>query len=115
MKIDVTPQIKDWDGTGFRIPTKSCPVCGRDKELSPILTLRSVCLNALGATLPADREAPIEEKMERLDLGEMIYKNDVVDLTAAEIVTLQERANAFYLSSQIAAQAHRLLEPSTEG
>jgi len=110
MKIDVTQGITDWDGSPFRIPTRSCSMCGRDKELSPALTLRSVCLNSLGATLNEDRDAAAEIKFMRFDLGMKIQRSDEVDLTAKEVAELQERINKFYLSAVVVVQAHRMLE-----
>lgn len=109
MKIDVTQGIKNWDGSPFKIATQACPVCRRPQE-SEALTLRKVCLEALGATLPEDRDVSAEIKFARFDVGMRIQREDTVELTVIEIANLQERINKFYFSSLVVPQAHRMLE-----
>jgi len=111
MKIDVTQNVLDWDGSPFQTTTRTCPTCRRPEEKSPLLTLRSVCLTALGATLDADRKTNAETKYQRFAIGLRIQRDDVVDLTVKEIAALQERINQVYLSAIVVAQAHQMLEP----
>ena len=100
MKIDVTQNVLDWDGSPFQTTTRTCPTCRRPEEKS-----------ALGATLDADRKTNAETKYQRFAIGLRIQRDDVVDLTVKEIAALQERINQVYLSAIVVAQAHQMLEP----
>lgn len=111
MRVNVMQMLTDWDGSPLQIPIRACPICGQQQELSPPLTLRSVCLNSLGATLKEDQQNLSREmKFTYFKLGTKIQESDIVELTVQEAALLQDRIDKFYLSSLIVPQALLMLE-----
>lgn len=73
------------------------------------LTLKKVCIGAIGAALPGDEQMDGERKFGLYKLADRINKGGLVDVTAEEIATLKARIAKSYTVFAIGA-AYTLLE-----
>ena len=85
MKLDVTRQLTNLDGTPLERPSRACPTCGRADESEPI-TLRAVATTSLLAQ--SRDQVPGDEKAKRWALAIRIEQEDapVLDLDELALV-----------------------------
>lgn len=104
MNLDVTQVLVGYDGEAMMDAKPILDDKGKqvvDDENKPLfdkvpITLRPICTNALMAALDTDRGMSGEDKMKLWTLAGKIQKEDVVELTAAEVVILQNRIGTAY-------------------
>ena len=104
MTLDVTQVLVGYDGEALMdveavLDADGKPVLDEAKELMtrkvPI-TLRPVCINALKATLEADKGMSGVKKTEIWILCGKLYKEDRPQMTADELTLIQQRISAAY-------------------
>jgi hypothetical protein len=102
MKIEVNTELKDLDGTTFKV---------RDKKDGPerALTLKDVALMALCTSLEEDRQINGKVAFERRELARKINAGGEVDLDPADAALIQDRLPKVY-PILIAGTAYELLK-----
>lgn len=87
MRLDVTRQLTNLDGTPLVQPGTRCPTCGHVIDPEPV-TLRGVATTSL---LAATRDqVPGEEKARRWTLAMRIQQEDAPDLKVEELALIKE-------------------------
>lgn len=97
MKRNFDAILKTLDGEDFKV------------ENGAPLTLKKVCIGALGGALPGDDQMDGERKFGLYKLADRINKGGLVDVTAEEIAALKARIARSYTVFAIGA-AYTLLE-----
>ncbi len=110
-KIDVTPQLRELDGTPLEMPDSVCMECGNALEAKPF-TLRLACTTALIAQF-RDDQVKGDEHLRRWKLANKIYDNDEVDLKSGEI-ELVKKLVAKQRGPLVVGQVWELLDPDPE-
>ena len=102
MKIHFDAQLKDLDGTTFKV---------RDKKDGPEreLTLKDAALQALCSPLDEDRGMDGKVSFERLELARRINKGGEVELNPVEAAMIQNRLPKVY-PILIAGAAYEMLK-----
>ena len=85
VKIDVTQNLKELDGTDLQFRVMVCPECGQATE-GMDFTLRLAITSALVAQFPDEERKGIEpsEKVKRYALAMRVYNEDTPDLNLDE-------------------------------
>ena len=86
---------------------------GKDFQPEP-LTLESVCYTALAAGLEEDRMQTLQQRLEIAKLMDRVTKGGQVELSAADIVTLETRIAKAFTNAWILGRAVDLLEPTQQ-
>jgi len=115
MKINVTNQLAELDGTGMEILSglRNASLCGACSEvlrkaMQP-LTLRLVCTRAL-TSAEHNQGLSSEEKFKRGQMAHKIYNSDEPSLSADDVVRLK-KAIGNYDGPLVVLQAFELLDP----
>ena len=88
MKLDVTVEITELDGTPIKDDQRICPTCQRPVGDGKPLTIRRACTRAL-QFVPQQTNVAFKDQMERYKLAESIFANDEVELTSLEAGLIQ--------------------------
>lgn len=112
MKIDVTQELKNLDGSTLVQARARCPECGRATETEAV-TLRGVVTNALMVQDQSEAQVKGEEKARRYQLGLRIYGEESPDLSPEEIVLIRQRVAQMY-QPLVVGQVWALLDPAEQ-
>ena len=111
MKIDVTQQLTELDGTPMVTGKQICQVCGHVVSEPEPMTVRLAAARALAAMLPDERSLPGDEKVARFHLALRITDEDEPDLKAEDVVLIKELVGKVY-GSIIVGRVWDILDPS---
>ena len=106
MKLDVTQQLTNLDGTPLERPSRACPTCGRADESEPI-TLRGVTTTSLLAQTQEQMKG--DEKAKRWALAIRIEQEDAPILSVEEMA-LVKRLVGEIQPSLVVGQVWAMLE-----
>lgn len=110
MKIDVTQQIQELDGTPMVTSKQVCPKCGRIMGKEEPMTVRLAATRALTAFYPDETKLPGEEKLTRFHLALRVMDEDEPDLQAKDIVLAKEMIGKMY-GSVVVGRTWAILDP----
>lgn len=88
MKLDVTVEITELDGTPIKDDSRICPTCQRAVGDGKPLTIRRACARAL-QFVPQQTKVEFKEQMERYDLAKRFFDGDEIELTISEAGLIQ--------------------------
>ena len=112
MQIDVTQQVRGFDGTPIQDVSlcDACAAAGKQTILSQKpLTLRSILTTSLASTHQSDGD-DIEDKLKRFDLAMTIQKHDVFECDEARVKELKTRVNLMNKSALVVGRVCELLD-----
>lgn len=90
MKIDMTQQLTNLDGTPIITGKQVCQMCGQVVSDSEPMTVRVAAVRALTATFRTEQDLPGEKKVERFHLALKLTDEDEPDLKAEDIVLIKK-------------------------
>lgn len=96
MKIDVTRQIMDLDGTPMVTGKRICQMCGQVASEPEPMTVCLAATRALTATFRDEQSLPGEEKITRFRLALKIMDANEPDLGAEEVVLVKKVVGKMY-------------------
>ena len=111
MKIDVTQNLKQLDGSPLTQATARCPECGQTTE-SRILILRRVVVDALMAQRQ-DQELSGGQKVRRYAIATQIHNEDAPDLKVEDVALIKKLVGEVY-GPLVVGQAWAMLDPIDE-
>lgn len=113
MKIDFSAVISDIKGTALIWRQRDgAPILADDGKPS-MMTLRSICNEALLGTYDEDRTATGDAKLKRFKLAMKINETNIVDLKVEEITEIKNFiAKAF--GPLVIGRCYDLLDPDSE-
>lgn len=88
MKLDMTQGLTGFDGTPL-------------EDEGTLIVLRTVCINALLATLEDDRNRSGEDKLTAWVLAKRLYDEDTPDLKVEEVASLKQRVGECFSPSVV--------------
>jgi len=90
MKIDFSTPICDFDG-------KPLPLIKEGKVVEDkTVTLATVCVEALNATFPDERELDGKEKFDRFMLASKVYSGGEIDLKVEDLAMIKKLVGKAY-------------------
>jgi len=113
MKINVTQQIMELDGTPIVTGGQACPTCGQVMGKSEPMTVRLAATRALTAGYQDEQNLKGDQKVDRFHLALKITDEDKPDLTVEEIATIKKLIGKRYLPV-IVGRAWAILDPPAE-
>ena len=96
MKINVTQQLTELDGTPMVTGRQVCQVCGSVIGESMPMTVRLAATRALTAQYRDEMDLAGEEKVTRFHLALRLTDEDEPDLKAEEIVLIKKLIGKMY-------------------
>lgn len=96
MKIDVTQQIKELDGTPMVTSKQMCPACGQIMGTEEPMTVRLASTRALTAVHRDEVGLTGDDKLKRFKLALRITDEGEPDLEAEEIVMVKLMVGKMY-------------------
>ena len=96
MKIDVTQQLTELDGTPMITGKQVCQVCGSVVGESEPMTVRLAATRALTAQYRDEQSLPGDEKVTRFHLALKLTDEAEPDLKAEEIVLIKNVVGKMY-------------------
>lgn len=108
MKIDFTRKLTTIEGQELTYAVSACANCGRPRE-EKLRTMRNACVDALTSVMAHDQGETGTSKLERYQLALRIHNEDVVDLTAEEIVIIKTRVGMAF-GPMVVGQVWPMLE-----
>ncbi len=88
MKLDVTVELIELDGTPITDDKRICPTCRRAAGDGEPLTIRRACARAL-QFIPERTTVSYKDQKERYELAQRFFDGDEVELAASEVVLVQ--------------------------
>lgn len=110
MKIDVTRQLTELDGTPMVTGKQICQMCGQPVSKPMPMTVRLAATRALSITLKGEENLPGDKKVDQFHLALKITDEDVPDLTVENIALIKERIGKMY-SQVVVGRAWEILDP----
>ena len=95
MKIDFTHKLTTIGGKELTYAVAACASCGRPHE-EGLRTMRNACVDALTSVMTHDQGETGTSKVERYQLALRIHNEDMVNLTAEEIVIVKTRVGMVF-------------------
>ena len=108
-KINVTQPILNLDGSPM-LEQFDKVEDGKVVPTFEAITLRAVCCAVLIRELEAFKNESAMKMIERNQLAERIYSNDIVELSAEDVVYIKSRIEKSTFGARIYAQCARMLE-----
>lgn len=101
MQLQTTQTLSDLDGNVIR---------NDPSPDSPVVTVRTILVNSL--LMPRQEDATLtgEEKLKRFTLAQKIHDNDVIDISAEEVIKLKTLVCQTY-STLLYSRVALLLDP----
>jgi len=96
MKINVTEQLEELDGTPMVTGKRVCQVCGQVVDEKEPMTVRLAATRALTAVYRDEQNLAGDEKVTRFHLALKIVDEDESDLTAEDIVEIKKMVGKMY-------------------
>ena len=90
MKIDVTQQLTELDGTLMVTGRQVCPTCGQAVSEAEPMTVRLAATRALTVTFRDEPGVQGEERVRRFHLALRITDEDEPNLTVEEIALIKK-------------------------
>ena len=113
MKIDVTQQLEELDGTPMETGRTMCQMCGQVMGKKEPMTVRLALTRALSATFKDEQDLPGEKKVERFALALRMINEDNPHL-AAEEITLVKKLVGKMFGNVIVGRVWPILDPPKE-
>ena len=95
MKLDVTIELIELDGTPITDDKRICPTCQRPVGDGKPLTIRRACARAL-QFIPERTTVSYTDQKERYELAQRFFNGDEVELEAKEVVLVQKLLALLY-------------------
>jgi len=96
MKINVTQQLTELDGTPMVTGKQVCQMCGQVVSETEPFTVRLAATRALSATFRDEQSLTGDEKWPRFHLALRITDEDEPDLKAEDIVLIKKVVGKMY-------------------
>lgn len=96
MKIDVTQQLTELDGTPMITGKQVCQMCGQVVSEKEPMTVGLAATRSLSATFRIEQNLGGEEKFERFRLALKITDEDEPALTAEDVVLIKKVVGMMY-------------------
>jgi len=113
MKIDVTQQIMQLDGTPMITGRRVCQMCGQVVSKPEPMTVRLAATRALTAVFQDEQGLPGDKKVARFHLALKLVDESKPDLTAENIVLLKTLVGKMY-GPVVVARVWAVLDPQEE-
>lgn len=114
MKIDVTQQLTELDGTPMVTGKRMCSACGQMVgEIEP-MTIRLAATRALSITFKGEETLPGGEKVAQFHLALEITDEDEPDLRVEDVALIKERVGKMY-GQVVVGRVWEILDPPAEG
>ena len=113
MKINVTEQLTELDGTPMITGKQVCQTCGQVVSEKEPMTVRLAATRALTATFRDEQSLPGEEKIVRFRLALKMTDTDAPDLKAEEVVLVKKVVGKMY-GPVIVGRMWSILDPPEE-
>ena len=110
MKISVTQQLKELDGTLMVTGRQICPTCGQVVGKSEPMTVRLAATRALTAQFRDEQDLTGEQKFPRFHLALKITDEDEPDLAAEDIATIKKLVGKMY-GSLVMGRVWMIIDP----
>jgi len=120
MKIDFTKVLKNFKGDPLKNDDEVKEVKDKDGAVktkgkpATVFILRDAALNILLMPAPGSngRDAPVSGKknLDRYQLAERIYANDIVDITSDQRDLIKDATTRIYPSAMVSGQVWEMLE-----
>jgi hypothetical protein len=110
MKIDVTQQLLELDGTPMVTGKQICRTCGQGVSDKEPLTVRWAATKALTATFRDEPSLPGDEKVARFHLALKVTREDQLDLKAEDVVLIKQLVGKMY-GPVVVGQVWSILDP----
>ena len=111
MKINVTQQLKNLDGTPMVTGKQICQMCGQVVGKTEPMTVRLAATRALSATFRDEQGLTGDEKWPRFHLALKLTNEDEPDLKAEDVVLIKGLVGKMY-GPIIVGRVWALLDPS---
>ena len=96
MKIDVTQQLTELDGTPMVTGRQICPTCGQTLGKTEPMTVRLAAIRALTAVYRDEQNLEGVKKVARFHLALRLTDEDEPDLKAEDIVLVKKLVGKMY-------------------
>lgn len=96
MKINVTQQLKELDGTPMMTGKQVCQMCGQIVSEKEPMTVRLAATRALTAVFRDEQNLAGDEKITRFHLALRITDEDEPDLKAEDVVLIKKLVGKMY-------------------
>jgi len=96
MKINVTQQLTELDGTPMVTGKQICQMCGQVVSKKEPMTVRLAATRALTAIFRDEQSLPGDQKITRFHLALKLTDEDEPDLQAEDIVTIKKLVGKMY-------------------
>lgn len=96
MKIDVTQQIKELDGTPMVTGKQICRMCGQVVDETEPMTVQLAAIKSLTASFRDEQSLPGDEKIARFHLALRLTDEDAPDLQVEDIATIKRLVGKMY-------------------
>ena len=113
MKIDVTQQIAELDGTPMVTSKQVCLMCGQTMGVEEPMTVRLATTRALAPVYQDERNLTGDDKIIRFHLALRIMDEDEPDLEAKEIVLAKEMVGKMY-GAIVVGRVWAILDPKAK-
>lgn len=114
MKIDVTQQLAELDGTPMMTGRQVCQTCGQVVGKSEPMTVRLAATRALTAQFRDEQGLTGDEKWPRFHLALKITDEDEPDLKAEDIVLIKKLIGWMY-GPVVVGRMWTILDPQEAG
>ena len=110
MKIDVTQQIMELDGTPMVTGKQICQMCGQVVSKPEPMTIRLAATRSLTASFRDEQSLPGEQKIVRFRLALKMTDTDEPNLEAEEIVLVKKVVGKMY-GPVVVGRVYAILDP----
>lgn len=113
MKIDVTQQLTELDGTPMITGKQVCQMCGQVVGKPESMTVRLAAVRALSVTFRDEVNLPGEKRVERFHLALKLTDEDEPNLTVEE-TALVKKLTGKMGGNVVAGRMWAILDPPEE-